>query len=227
VDDMRTTNPASNEELMAAVTEDFVRHGFDVKHLVRLIMTSATYQRSSETTPANAKDDRYYSHYLPRRLPAEVILDALAQVTGVPERFAGYPANVRAMQLPDTKVDSRFMSVFGRPDRLITSAAERQQDPTLPQALHVINGETLNRKLTAKDGRVEVLWRSKRNAGEVVDELFMCAYSRRPTDGERTRALAAWDQIVTAGGGSDGARRQALEDLLWAMLTSTEFFFNR
>src|SRR5688572_8459897 len=207
---------------MAAVTREFVDSGFDLKRLVRLIMSSAAYQRSSETVEANARDDRYHSHYLPRRLPAEVILDAIAQVTGVPERFSGYPANVRAMQLPDTKVDSQFMTVFGRPQRLITSAAERQQDPTLPQALHVINGETLNKKLVSKAGRIEALWKSGKTPEQILDELYLCAYSRLPTADERRRTIEAWKRAVT----SDTARRESLEDLAWAMLTSKEFFFN-
>src|SRR5207249_3743291 len=106
VDDLRSTNPASNDELFAAVARDFVAHGYDVKRLIRTIMTSATYQRSSQTSALNIDDDRYYSHYLIRRLPAEVILDAFSQVTGVPEKFEGYPLGTRALQLPDTRVKS-------------------------------------------------------------------------------------------------------------------------
>ena len=159
MDDLRATNPASNEELFAALTADFVEHGFDVKRLIRTIMTSATYQRSADTDATNVKDDRYYSHYLTRRLPAEVILDAFSQVTGVPTRFEGYPAGTRALQLPDTQVDSYFLTVFGRPERILTSAAERQMDPTLPQALHAINGDTLNGKLQDETGRIAALAR--------------------------------------------------------------------
>ena len=114
-------------------------------------------ERASQTSALNIDDDRYYSHYLIRRLPAEVILDAFSQVTGVPEKFEGYPLGTRALQLPDTRVKSYFLTAFGRPERLVTSAAERQQDPTLAQALHVINGDTLNRKLMAEGGTIDRL----------------------------------------------------------------------
>src|SRR5688572_16046163 len=110
-------------------------------------MASAAYQRSSATNAHNLDDEKYGSHYVARRLPAEVILDALSQVTGVAEKFEGYPAGTRALQLPDTRVKSYFLTAFGRPERLVTSSGERQADPSLAQALHAINGETLNKKL--------------------------------------------------------------------------------
>jgi hypothetical protein len=217
IDDLRATNPASNEELFAALTADFVEHGFDVKRLIRTTMTSATYQRSADTDDTNVKDDRYYSHHLTRRLPAEVILDAFSQVTGVPTTFEGYRSGTRALQLPDTKIDSYFLTVFGRPERVLTSAAERQMDPTLPQALHAINGDTLNKKLMDPAGRVTVIARGERSGGEVVDEIYLSAFSRRPSSEER-QALAA--RIEAAPD-----RRQIVEDLAWAVLTSREFLF--
>jgi hypothetical protein len=219
VDDLRETNPVSNEELLTAVTADFVRSGFDIKRLVRTIMASAAYQRSSATDETSAVDDRYYSHYLPRRLPAEVILDAYSQVTGVPERFEGYPAGTRSLQLPDTRIDSRFLTVFGRPERVITSAAERMQDPTLPQALHAINGGTLNVKLMDDAGRIAALASSGVADEEVVDEIYLSALGRRAGPSERQAILAA-----LAGAGAD--RRKTIEDLAWAVLTSREFLFN-
>jgi len=217
VDDLRATNPASNEELFTALTADFVEHGFDVKRLIRTAMTSATYQRSADTDDTNVRDDRYYSHHLTRRLPAEVILDAYSQITAVPTRFEGYPVGTRALQLPDTKVDSYFLTVFGRPERLLTSSAERQMDPTLPQALHAINGDTLNKKLMDDEGRIALMARDAHAAGDLVDEIYLSALSRPPTTDER-RALAA---RIDAG----PDRRQVLEDLAWAVLTSREFLF--
>ena len=123
VDDVRATNPASNEELFAALSKDFVEHGYDVKGLIRLIMNSGTYQLSSEANATNQHDNVYYSKYNVKRLPAEVILDAMSQVTGVPTGFDGYPAGTRAIQLPDVQVVSQFLSVFGRPNRVICDAA--------------------------------------------------------------------------------------------------------
>jgi uncharacterized protein DUF1549/uncharacterized protein DUF1553 len=218
VDDLRATNPASNEALFAAITADFVEHGFDVRRLIRMIMTSATYQRSADTDETNVKDDRYHSHYLTRRLPAEVILDAFSQVTDVPTRFEGYSAGTRALQLPDTRVESYFLTVFGRPERILTSAAERQMDPTLPQALHAINGDTLNNKLQDDTGRIAALARGQASSGDIVDELYLSAFSRRPTDGERRALVARLDAATD--------RRQIVEDFAWAMLTSREFLFN-
>jgi hypothetical protein len=217
IDDLRATNPASNEELFAELTADFVEHGFDVKRLIRTTLTSATYQRSADTDETNVKDDRYYSHHLTRRLPAEVILDAYSQVTGVPTRFDGYPAGTRALQLPDTKIDSYFLTVFGRPERVLTSAAERQMDPTLPQALHAINGDTLNKKLADADARIGALSRSQASNGEIADDIYLSALSRLPSAAERKAIVASMD--------AGGDRRQIVEDLGWAVLTSREFLF--
>jgi hypothetical protein len=225
VDDLRATNPPSNEELLAAVTEDFVRNGFDVKRLIRTIMNSATYQLSSRTNETNAKDDRYYSHYLVRRLPAEVILDAMSQVTEAPESFPGYPPGTRAMQLPDTRVNSYFLTVFGRPDRINTSAAERMQDPSLTQALHAINGSTLNKKLMAADNVISRLLKSELSDLAIVDKFYLSTFSRYPTEEERARLLDALSKAQATPAKAE-ERRQALEDLLWAMLTSKEFLFN-
>ncbi len=157
VDDLRATNPASNEELFAALTKDFVEHGYDVRRLIRTIMNSSAYQLSSEANATNQSDNIYYSKHIIRRLSAEVILDAMSQVTGAPTAFAGYPAGTRAMQLPDTQVKSEFLTSFGRPVRNICDAAERSSDPTIAQALAVINGDTLNKKLSAADGTIALL----------------------------------------------------------------------
>jgi hypothetical protein len=225
VDDLRMTNPPSNEELLAALAKDFVAHGFDVKHLIRLIMNSATYQLSAEAGEMNVKDDRYYSHYLVRRLPAEVILDAISQVTGVTEKFPGYPTGTRALQLPDTRVESYFLTVFGRPVRENTSAAERQQDPNLTQALHVINGATLNKKLMDPQSIINRLVKQGDSDQAIIEHLYLAAYSRYPSREEQSKLTAALGQ-TSEGRASGDARREALEDLAWAVLTSKEFLFN-
>lgn len=221
-DDLRYTNPASNEPLLEALAADFVAGGYDLKALMRTLMLSAAYQRSAEPRPGNEKDDRFSSRYLTRRLPAEVILDAFSQVTGVPEDFGGYPRGTRALQLRDTRVASYFLDVFGRPERVATSSAERMQDPTLPQALHTINGDTLNAKLMADEGVIARLVAGGRTNADVIDEIYWSALSRPPTGRERAALLAK----LGDGAGADPAiRRRTLEDLGWAVLTSTEFLF--
>jgi hypothetical protein len=226
VDELRATNPASNEELFDAVTRDFVSHGFDLKRLMRTIMSSAAYQRSSEPQGTNLQDDRYYSRYFLRRLPAEVVLDAVSQVTGVPESFGGYSAGTRAMQLPDVRVSSYFLDVFGRPKRKQTTASERTQDPSLTQALHVINGSTLNTKLQSPDGVISRLVHQHATDDQAIDQLYLAALSRTPSATERRLVLEALNAARQREGDADKARQLALEDVTWAMLTSKEFLFN-
>jgi hypothetical protein len=219
VDDLRATNPASNEELLAALSEDFVAHGYDLRHLIRTIMNSAVYQLSSEANATNQADNVYYSKHIIRRLSAEVILDAMSQVTGAPSSFAGYPAGTRAMQLPDTQVKSEFLTSFGRPARNICDAAERSAEPTIAQALAVINGDTLNKKLSAADGTLALLIKLGMSDRRILEFVSLSAFSRYPSEKERT-SLAALENARADG------HRQALEDMVWAMLTSKEFLFN-
>jgi hypothetical protein len=218
VDDIRSTNPPSNEPLMTALVNDFVNHEYDLKHLCSVILTSATYQRSWRTTPSNVNDDRNFSHYLAKRLSAEVILDAVSQVTAVPTDFPGYPVGTRALQLPDTSIDSYFLDVFGRPQRAATCECERDSQPNLRQTLHVINGETINKKLSAKGGFIDAAIQQNLDNEQVLKVLYLSAYSRYPSQSEITEAKALL--------GSQGERRQVLEDYAWAMLTDKEFVFN-
>jgi len=224
VDDIRSTNPPSNEPLMNALVDGFVKSGYDIKHLCRIILSSATYQRSWRTSPANVNDDRYFSHYLARRLPAEVILDAVSQVTQAPTAFSGFPKGTRAMQLPDTSVDSYFLDAFGRPQRAATCDCERDTQPNLRQALHVINGDTLNEKLSMPDGWVDSALKKDLSNREIVELLYLSAYSRYPTQTELNEATQL---LETASQGGDlKAKREAVEDFAWAMLTGKEFVFN-
>jgi hypothetical protein len=234
-DDLRQTNPPTNPELLDALAKDFVAHQYDIKHLIRTIMVSATYQQSSVPVRGSESDDRFYSHYLIRRLPAEVILDAYSQVTGVPTPFdqirAGgsgapqartnnYPLGTRAQQLPDTQLISRFLDAFGRAQRAQTCSCERTQDASVPQALHLNNGQTLNDKLRAKDSLV-AKWLAANTTDEaVVRDLFLRALARDPSADELKRMLS-----VLAD--SPGDRREALEDVAWGVLTGREFLFNR
>ncbi len=223
VDDIRSTNPASNEPLMEALVEDFIKNGYDIKHLAGVIMNSATYQRTWKTNPTNVNDDRYYSHYLIKRLPAEVILDAVSQVTAVPTQFEGYSPGTRALQLPDTAVESYFLDTFGRPERASTCECERDPQPNLRQALHIINGETINKKISTEGGLIDMATRMGMSNGKLVEHLYLSAFSRYPTESERTEILAALEQATLE---SPATRREALEDLTWSLFTGKEFVFN-
>jgi hypothetical protein len=226
VDDMRATNPPSNEELLAALTRDFTDHGFDIKHLIRTVMNSAAYQRSPRANETNKQDERFYSRYVIKRLPAEAVLDAISQVTGVPTDFPGYPAGMRAMQLPDARVNSYFLTIFGKPPRFATCECERTSEPSVTQALHVINGETINQKLRAPGGLVDSFLKLGATDEAIINHLYLAALSRRPEKEEINRLLAVMNESKAAAKNAGEARRQAVEDLAWAVLTSKEFLFN-
>lgn len=247
VDDMRETNPPSNPELFDALADDFVKHKFDLKHLMRQIVTSQSYQLSATATPLNAKDDRYFSHFLVRRMTAEELLDALSQVTGKPEEFPGMPAGYRALQLPDTHVKSDFMDVLGRPARVITCECERSQEPNMAQALLFINGDLLNRKVTADGGLVDRLVKAGKSDPEILDQLYWATCGRAPRSAERSSDLNALHKALEAAPAAttppvkqnepspdpkalqaqhDAARRRAFEDMLWVLVNSKEFLFN-
>jgi hypothetical protein len=222
IDDLRATNPASNEEMLAALTKDFVDHGYDIKRLIRTVMNSGIYQISSEANATNQSDNVFYSKYIVKRLPAEVILDAMSQVTGVPSNFAGYPVGTRAMQLPDSQVQSQFLASFGRPPRQICDAGERSSDPSVPQALHVINGDTLNKKLSAADGYGALMVKLGLSDKRIVEHLYLSALGRYPSESESETLTA----LLKKSGVTKDERKQAVEDMMWAMLTGKEFLFN-
>jgi hypothetical protein len=220
VDDLRMTNPASNEELLSAAARHLVENNYNLKSLMRSILQSTTYQRTSEPLPANKTENRFYSRYYPKRLMAEVLLDAYSQVTGAPTEFKNYPKGLRAIQLPDSKVDSYFLGSFGRPEREKTCSCERTSEPSVTQVLHIFNGDTLNQKLATKQNSLTKLLDSKKSPAEIVDEVYLAALSRFPSAEEKLKFQAALEQT------KPDELRAAVEDVYWAVLSSKEFIFN-
>jgi hypothetical protein len=217
---MRKTNPPSNAALLDALANYLADQHFDLKALMRTILQSETYQRSSEPLAQNAADRRFYSRYYPRRLMAEVLLDALSQVTGAPTQFKDYPAGTRALELPDSNVDSYFLKAFGRPERNLTCECERTAMPSMAQVLHIANGDTVNQKLQAKGNHLEQLIASGATNEQVVEDLYLSALGREPTAEEKSKLVA------TLGETKDAGRREAVEDLYWSVLSSKAFLFN-
>jgi len=224
VDDLRATNPPSNAALWNTLCREFVARDYDLRHIMRLIATSRVYQLSSAARPSNALDTRFYSRFYPRRLGAEVLLDALCQATGVPDPFVGYPLGTRAVQVPDSNADSYFLSLFGRSARVTACACERDNAVTLPQLLHLQNGDTLLAKINAADGRLKRLLAAVPAAtppqpilAQAIDELYLASLCRLPDERERSAVLASVQQAERP--------HEAFADLLWALLNSKEFAF--
>jgi hypothetical protein len=222
VDDLRDSNPPTNPELWKALIKEFVAKKYDRKHLMRLMLNSRAYQMGSTTKPANEKDQRFYSHYYARRLPSEVIHDAIYTVTGIADQFDGYPLGLRAVQIPDPSVKSRLLLVFGRPDRITACACERASDINLPVTLFLI-GDDISQKIRNGDGRLAQMLKSKKTDMELVDEVMMIALGRLPKDAERKAIASHLEQRRAA---SANGRTVAFEDYMWALLNTKEFLFN-
>ncbi|HKB01591.1 MAG TPA: DUF1549 and DUF1553 domain-containing protein [Gemmataceae bacterium] len=217
VDDFRDSNPPSNDELLDALAKDFVAHKFDLRHVVRTVLNSRTYQLSAEPHDTNRDDSKYFSHAVTKLLSAEQLLDALCDVTAVPEKFAGLPLGTRAIQLPDGEVNHPFLKTFGQPARELACECERESDSNLAQALQLINGPTINDKLRNPNNRLGKLLAEKKPEKEILDALYLAALSRPATDAERGPALAH------VAKGPD--KRKAWEDVLWAIMNTREFLF--
>jgi hypothetical protein len=218
VDDFRETNPPSHPELLDGLARELVEHRFDLRSLVRTIARSRVYQQSTATNVTNANDEQNFSRAPLRRLEAEVLLDAVSQVTGVPEKFDGAPRGTRAVQLWDSRVDHYFLSLFGRPVRKTACACERIDAPSVAQVLHLLNSDRVHAKLTHEAGAIARLVRGSLDDQRLIEELYFAFYSRPPTAEERNNAT---EYLRTA---SD--RRQAAEDLAWTLLNTIEFAFN-
>ena len=218
IDDFRVTNPATNDPLLSYLATDLKAGKYDLKALMREILVSDAYSRASQATPANSRDNRYYSRFLVKRMSAESLLDAIDDVTGAKELFEGYPAGTRAVQLMDTSVGSFFLDSFGRPPRQTTCECERSSEIGVSQTLHLINSPDIQDKLSSASGRVSNLNKRLLDPTALVDELFLTCFARYPNTKERTRSIS----YLIAG--SD--REHAAQDLLWAMINTTEFVFN-
>lgn len=218
VDDLRSTNPASNEPLLDYLTQQVVENEFNLKAVMRLILKSQTYQLSSRSNVSNQRDEQNFSHYLEDRLPAEVLLDAICDVTSVPENFPGMPSGTRAIQVWDNRFPSYFLDTFGRSSRQSPCECGKSGAPTMSQALHLMNAPEISAKLSSSDGRISKLAASEKTSDEILNEFALAAWGRLPNDRERSAAAKIFSQ-------SD--RRQAAEDLMWAMLNSYDFLFVR
>ncbi len=232
IDDMRVSNPPSNPQLMDALADHLIKHDYDLKSLIRVILNSETYQRSSESLPENKDDRKHFSRYFPRRLMAEILHDAIAGITGVATEFKelaltdgskqktdAYPKGTRALQLADSSVASYFLKTFGRNERVITCECERSETPSMVQVLHLSNGDTLNDKLKSKDSHVTGLLAAEPDTAKLVDEIYLQCLARFPNYREKKSLLAVFKEA------SAKEKRQVVEDLYWALMTSREFLF--
>jgi len=219
VDDIRSSNPPSNTELLKALTDDFVAHGMDLKQLLRTIAQSHSYQRSFQTNKWNADDAQNYSHFNPRRLTAEELFDAIMIAADSPVSLPGVPAGFRATQLPDPNIQIGFLDMFGRPPREIPCECERAAEVSLAQTLNLINGPTVSEAIIHPKGLIARLIAANTDEKTLIEDLYLSVLNRYPTDAERS----------TAGGYFVGvsSRAEAAQDLMWALMNSPAFLFNR
>ncbi len=229
-DDMRETNPATNPELLDALAKSFGDSGYDLKQLVRTICNSRTYQLSSVPNEHNRIDKQNFSRYYPKRLTAEVLLDSVNAVTKSESTFAGLPVGTRAVQLPDNSFNaaSYFLTVFGRPDMASSCECERSQDASLAQSLHLLNAKDIQEKLSRDGGRAAVLAEdSTRSDDDKLRDLYRLAFSREPNATEISTGKSHIEKAVKVDGAKEvAAKRQAYEDIVWALLNTKEFLFN-
>jgi len=229
-DDLRDTNPATNPELLDALAQSFVESGYDLKKLVRDICNSRTYQLSALPNEHNRVDKQNFSRYYPKRLTAEVLLDSVNAVTKSESAFAGLPAGTRAVQLPDNSFNasSYFLTVFGRPDNSSACECERSQDASLAQSLHLLNAKDIQEKLGRDGGRAAQLGEdSTRSDEEKLCDLYLLALSREPTATEFSTGQAHIAKYAKAQPEKESAaKRQAYEDIIWALINTKEFLFN-
>lgn len=219
IDDLRATNPASNEPLLQALAQHLIEVKYDIHAFTRTLLDSQAWQLSSTLNESNQLDEQNASRALWKPLPAEVLLDAVSHVTEIPEVFNGWPVGYRAIQIWDNKLPSPFMEVFGRPQRQTVCACERGSEPSIAQALHLMNSPGTMQKIQHGRGRAARLANSNSSHEQILDELYLTALSRFPSPEERTLMLSALQQSPD--------RRAAIEDIIWVLLNSREFVFCR
>mgnify|MGYP000218142221 CR=1 FL=1 len=229
IDDFRSTNPPVNPQLLEALTAEFVKHDFSVRHLMRVIMNSRVYQLSSTPNDTNVEDELLFSRGIPRRLTAEQTLDAISMTLDVPIRFGGQQPGIRAVQLPGVRngdyryakpeIGDRFLALFGKPSRLLSCECERTNNTTLAQTFEMVSGELIDELLRSSSGRIAEAIRQNQHPEETIEALYWSALSRPPSSDERN---AATQHVRDAGD-----QRRGLEDVAWALLNSNEFLIRR
>lgn len=220
VDDIRASNPPINEALLRELAKDFVKHDYDLQHTIRTIVSSRAYQTGIETNEWNENDVTNFSHFIPRRLPAETLFDAISIATGADPKFPEVPSGFTAQELPDPHVGKGgFLDMFGRPERESACECERRNNMTLPQATNLVNGPTLAEAIADPGGRVARLILDGEADGHIVDELYLATLSRFPTKTEYDAALTYLQK--------DSGRTSRAQDMLWALINSNAFLFNR
>ena len=219
IDDMRSTNPASNEPLLNMLADRFIENGFDVKKITKFILTSRVYQLSSDVNQSNELDEQNFSHARWKAMSAEVLLDAISQATGISESFNGWPEGYRAIQVWDNRMPNYFFRIFGKPRRVSVCECERGTEPSIAQALHLMNAPETMSKLRSRFGAVRRLVESNLSESEIVDELYLSTLSRFPTTDERELMVGVFDDPASS-------RQTAVEDILWTLINTREFVFN-
>lgn len=220
VDDLRPTNPAVSEPLLAALAKHLIDSKYDLKAVARTLLNSRAYQLAG-ATKENADDDQNFSHARSRTLPAEVLLDAIGQATGVPEKFNGTPEGTRAIQLWDNRMPSYFLQLFGRPARVSVCECERSSEPSVSQALHLMNAEEIEAKIRSRRGVARKLADGGKTPAAIVEELYLSTHSRFPTKAEVSAVLDLFNRNEAI------TRREAVEDVLWTLLNTKDFLYNR
>ncbi|MBL8814660.1 MAG: DUF1553 domain-containing protein [Planctomyces sp.] len=219
VDDIRASNPPSNPELLDALTKDFMENGYDIRRLIRTICLSATYQRSLTSNEWNDDDKTNFSHALPRRLAAEQLFDAIIQATGAPRNLPGVPEGFRAAQLPDPQVEVAFLDMFGRPPRESPCECERNSDVSLGQTLNMINGPTISDAIVHPEGVIATTIRSGATNEKLIETIYMSTLCRKPSAEELQKTVEYFNSVNQPS--------EAAEDLMWALINSPGFLFNR